>query len=113
MKSSPWIAGSVILALGMIAGCGPTPADRCVEFENEVQAYLDRCGVVTSRPFQVVDSERMPVCGRVHHLVTYDELPRVCYPFLQTVDCSTVDFSAPLSGLPAECTAGHFEYTAH
>ena len=101
---------ALALATFCQVGCNPTPADRCVEYEREVQAMLDRCGIV--RTFHVVDpSTGMPICGRVTRLASsYNEVPRVCYPFLRSTDCGTIDPRDPLATFPPECGGLHFEF---
>ncbi len=110
MMASRWLGSLALLALAAAApGCVPTPADRCVQYEQEVQALLDRCGI--PRRFQVVDADGAPVCGAVRQVMAnYNELPNVCYPFLESADCSTIDPADPLATFPPECSASHFEY---
>lgn len=107
MKHVMIAVASILLALGA-AGCVPSPSTRCYEFEHEVQAMFDRCGVMHT--FHVVDpTTRMPSCGRVTHLVAIDEVIHVCYPWLRSVDCTTIDPTDPLATFPPECAGTHFE----
>lgn len=113
MKRSRLLASMCFVILAPIAqSCSGTPADRCVQYEQRVQAFLDRCGVL--REFHVVDpTTRMPVCGRVRRVgAGWQGITRVCYPYLDSADCSTVDPADPLATLPPECDAMAFEFSS-
>ena len=99
--------GLLGLALTLVPGCGPTPADKCLAFEDEVRAMLTRCSIPGT--FHVLDPVTgMPACGVVHNLSRYDEITNVCYPFLRSVDCSTIDRANVVASFPPECSGDHF-----
>ena len=108
-KRALLVVAIALLAFGQF-GCAASASQRCTEYEREVQALLDRCGIV--RTFHIVDpATSLPICSRVSRVQMYEEVPRVCYPFLRSAECITIDPADPLATFPPECGGFHFQFT--